>query len=126
MPWTPTTKARIMAALRLPQAAPRWWELVEDAMTRVEMLSGGSSIGYVEGLLTSIEAAKTAIASGAGDSALVRADVLEWQPGQRNAGFSQELAGKKEDLICALFTEPEQVQIRRIASGSGNRVRIRR
>ncbi|HEY9737535.1 MAG TPA: hypothetical protein V6D06_14675 [Trichocoleus sp.] len=126
MPWAPTTKARVMAALRLPQAAPRWWELVQDAMDRVEALSGGSSIGYVEGLLTAIEAAKAAIASGATDAALIRADVLEWQPGQRNAGFSQELASKKEDLICALFTEPEQVQIRRIAGGSGNKVRIRR
>lgn len=91
MPFAADTRIRIMMALELPITVPAYAESVNRALIDAEAYGGEATVGLIEGYLTQFETAQANLNSGSANAALVRADLLEWVPGQRNAGYQQEM-----------------------------------
>lgn len=127
MPWADIDQTRVdvITILGLPAEAPRWVELVQRKLERLPIISGEPIIETVEGWITAWKAAETALDAGADQGGLIQADVLRWDSGSRNAGYTDIMNRYSQRILRALFTPDERREIEREA-GMGNRVRINR
>ncbi len=133
MPFASTTRDRVLNALGLPVVAPRWVEFVDEALGRAENYGGEDAVTRIEGYLTKYESAESTRNSEASSSALIRADVLEWESGQRNAGYEVEMIHYRDLVLASLFISEERESIYiesayfgRSPGTKSNRVSIRR
>lgn len=116
MPWNASTKTKICLALGLPIIAPAYVEYVERALIDAEAYGGATAVSLIEGYLAQYEAAQTAVHAESANAGLIRADVLEWQPGARVAGHQQEMQRLRRLIADALAIK--------LPTG-GNRIPIR-
>lgn len=130
MSWTDIdqTRADVLEILGLPADAPRWVELVQRKLERVPVIAGQSMVEKVEGWIEQYQAAEAALFAGADQGGLIKADVLEWEPGSRNAGHKATMGLYAKRLLNALFVPTERAEIVRENGGmlGGNSVRIAR
>lgn len=109
MPWNttaaPTDLERIRRALKVP-AEKTYLDILRTAMSRVERESP-DSIATVQELLDSLEGNRTkrTVTLGDASNALIKADVLEWQPGAKTEGMDVLRAEWIEELTAALYLE---------------------
>lgn len=109
MPWNtttaPTDLERIRRALKVP-AEITYLDVLREAMKRVERESP-DSISTVQELLDSLDGnrtTRTATLDNA-SNALIKADVLEWQPGAKTDGMDLLRAEWIAELTAALYLE---------------------
>lgn len=121
MPFQSSTLDAVMDALSLPVVAPLWVQYTQDALNRVANFGGETAIARIEGYVAKYQAAEAARNEAAGDAFMVRADVVEWEPGGQVKGFQYEQAYYADKLLKTLFLPSEQIEIRRMMGGS-NRV----
>lgn len=130
MPWADInqTKADVLEILGLPADAPRWVELVQRKLERVPVIVGEAQVVKIEGWIAQYQTAETAKFTGAEQAGLVKADVLEWALGERNAGHEANMRFYANRLLNALFIREERAEIVRESGGmlGGNTVRISR
>ena len=91
MPFAEDTKVRVMMALKLPLNVPSYVQHVQEALTSVETYGGDIAVTKIEALLTQYETAQTKLNAESGDGSLIRADVVEWQPGGKTSGDRSEM-----------------------------------
>jgi hypothetical protein len=109
MPWNtitaPTDLERIRRALKVP-AEKTYLDILRTAMSRVEKESP-DSIATVQELLDNLDGNRTKRMATLGDasSALIKADVLEWQPGAKTDGMDTLRAEWIQELTAALYLE---------------------
>ena len=122
------TLADVLEILGLPADAPRWVELVRRKLERLPVIAGDAMVEKVEGWIESYQAAEAASFAGADQGGLIKADVLEWEPGRRNAGHEANMRRYGQRILQALFIPAERAEIVRENGGSlgGNSVRINR
>lgn len=111
MPFAATTRDRILNCLGLPVVAPRWIEYVQESMDRAANYGGETAIARIEGYLTKYETAETTRNTQAGASALIRADVLEWEAGKRNSGYETEMMHYRNLVLSSLFLAEERESV---------------
>lgn len=101
----PTDLERIRRALKVP-AEKTYLDILRTAMSRVERESP-DSIATVQELLDSLDGNRTKRTATLGDAsnALVKADVLEWQPGAKTEGMDVLRAEWITELTAALYLE---------------------
>lgn len=119
MPWASDTKAKICIALELPVTVPSYLQEVDRAMTDALAYGSETVVTQIEGYLTQYFAAQTSLNSEAGNAGLIRADVLEWQPNTRSAGYKQEMGRLRMSIAKILLLE-------HLLSSASNRVAIKR
>lgn len=119
MSFAADTRLRIMMALELPITVPAYVEQVNRALLDAEVYGGEVAVTQIEGYLTQFEAAQASLSSDSANAALVRADVLEWAPGQRNSGYQKEVQRLRNLLAKVLLLDS-------LVDSFCNRVRIRR
>lgn len=122
------TRADVLEILGLPADAPRWVELVQRKLERLPVIAGDAMVLKVEGWIEQYQAAETALFTGADQAGLIKADVLEWEPGARYAGHKGSMQLYAKRLLNALFIPCERTEIVRENGGmlGGNSVRINR
>jgi hypothetical protein len=119
MPFAADTKVKIMMALELPITVPAYVEYVERALLDAETYGGEAAVTAIENYLTQYEAAQTKLNQESANAGLIKADVLEWQPGARTGGFKQEMQRLRSLIANTLLLDslmqgkPGRVQIRR-------------
>jgi hypothetical protein len=112
MPWNITTEPidleRIRKALSIP-ATKEWLDIIRTAMSRLERESP-SSIATVQEYLDQLEITRTQKrAQRTSDSyAMIRADVVEWQPGTKGAGYDLDEAELVQLIAQTLYIEPPE------------------
>lgn len=109
MPWNtivaPVDSERIRRALVIP-AEKQWMDLIRSAQARIER-DCPDAIVTIQELLDNLEGNRTSRYQAYGDAgyALIKADVLEWEPG-KNAGLDTLQEEWKRELSEALMIEP--------------------
>lgn len=119
MPFAEDTKVRVMMALELPLNIPAYVQYVQEALTSVETYGGDVAVTKIEALLTQFEAAQTGLNAESANAGLIRADVLEWQPGGKSGGYQKEMSRLRTTIASVLMLDD-------LMKSSANRVRIRR
>jgi hypothetical protein len=103
MPWNttvaPVDSERIRRALVIP-AEKQWMDLIRAAQARIERDSP-DAIATIQELLDNRYQAY-----GDAGYALIKADVLEWEPGVKPAGLDTLQEEWKRELSEALLIEP--------------------
>jgi len=127
MAWVDPNKTRVdvCTILGLPVAAPRWVEWVQRGMNNVETYGGERATGLVESWIEGYYTAETALNTGADQAGLIKADVLEWEPGYRQSGYQNEMKRFQGLILRTLFTEPERTQIMREGIGLKSGIALR-
>ncbi|GEM_PF-3332755 len=109
MPWNttsiPTDLERIRRALKVP-AEKTYLDIIRLSMSRLE-LQAPDAIATVQEILDNLDnnRAKRMATLGDASSALIKADVLEWQPGAKSDGMDQLEALWVQELCAALYLE---------------------
>lgn len=87
----PSDKERLRIVLGIP-AERNWLNILQQSMDRV-VRDSQDSIFTAQNLLSEWETVKAqhSAVKASENYALVRADVLEWESGQRGAGFEERL-----------------------------------
>lgn len=110
MPWnttnSPIDRERIRRILGIP-VEKQWLNILDISMTRIQEVSE-DAIATIQELLDEHESLKALVSQTLGDSsyALVRADVLEWEAGQRSSGMEIRIQQIKQEIASALLIEP--------------------
>lgn len=125
-PFAISTRNRILIALDLPAVelpgavlhggTSNWADRVQRAMDQAFTVGGDDMVIRIENLLDQYEAAETSFNAGASGAGLIKADVLEWAPGQRQTGFKTEMNRLRNKLISLLALQD--------VAGGGRRVRV--
>lgn len=126
MPFASDAASRIMVALELPVVditsdlgnSTNYFDRVRRALEQAEVNGGEDLVTRIEGLLGEYETqlAATSSAAQSGQSALIKADVLEWSAGAVSAGQKSELNRVRSQLAKLLGLDG--------IVGSGHRIRL--
>lgn len=126
MPFPPNTANRVIVALEMPAVnvvanlgnSTNYFERVRRALAQAELNGGEDLVTRITTLLEDYESQLAAFSTSAqsGESALIKADVLEWSAGAVAAGKRAELSRTKMQLARLLGLDG-------LLSGGG-RVRI--
>jgi hypothetical protein len=112
MPFAVTTRNRVLIALELPVVdvtadlsnSHNYIDRVQRALDQAQVNGGEDMVTRVEALLSDYEAQLLAFSGSAqsGESALIKADVLEWAAGGVSAGQKLELGRVRSQLAKLL------------------------
>ncbi|MGI8933345.1 MAG: hypothetical protein ACR2FS_04650 [Phormidesmis sp.] len=126
MPFAEGTRNRVLLALEMPVVdltadlgnANNYIDRVQRALNQAETNGGQDMVTRIEGLLDSYEAQLAAYSESvqSGQGALIKADVLEWAPGQISSSQKGEYLRVRQQLARLLGLDK--------LSGGGSRVRV--
>lgn len=102
MPFAATTRDAIMGILGLPVTV-YYVQQVQDALNHAEVHGGDPAIQRIEDYVFSYQDLERSLTSGAGNAAMIRADVIEWAPGGQSAGVKSEMHRIKKQVADALL-----------------------